>query len=67
MIGFQAMVMLCSTLMICTSAILAVFLLSDKPLIQVTVQVAPVAPNVILRQSAGQVFSNRRHFRGAGA
>jgi len=69
MIGFQAMVMLCSTLMICTSAVLAVFLLSDKPLVQVTVQVAAApAPNVILRQSAGQVFSGSgRGFSGAGA
>ena len=68
MIGLQAMILLCSTLMICTSAVLAVFLLSDKPLVQVTVQVAPVAPNVILRQSAGQVFSGGgRSFSGAGA
>lgn len=65
---FEAMILLCSTLMICTSGILAVFLLADKPLIQVTVQVAPVAPNVILRQSAGQVFSGGgRQFSGAGA
>jgi len=65
---FEAMILLCSTLMICTSGILAVFLLHDKPLVQVTVQVAPVTPNVILRQSAGQVFSGSgRGFSGAGA
>lgn len=57
MIGLQAMILLCATLMICTSTILAVFLLSDKPLVQVTVQVAPVTPNVILSQRAGQVFT----------
>lgn len=55
---FQAVIMLCSTLLICTSAILAIFLLSDKPLVQVTVQVAAARPGaVVLRQSAGQVFA----------
>ena len=54
---FEAMILLCSTLMICTSAVLAVFLLSDKPLVQVTVQVAAAPiPQVVLRQSARQVF-----------
>ena len=69
MIELQAMVLLCSTLMICTSGILAVFLLHDKPLVQVTVQVAAApAPAVILHQSAGQVFSGSgRGFSGAGA
>jgi len=49
--------MLCSTLLICTSAVLAVFLLNDQPLVQVTVQVAAApAPQVILQQRARQVF-----------
>lgn len=53
----QATILLCSTLMVISSMLVAVFLLADKPLVQVTVQVAPVTPNVILRQSAGQVFT----------
>jgi hypothetical protein len=58
MIGFQAMVMLCSTLLMCTGAMLAVFLYAiERGVFQVTVQVAAApAPQIVLRQSARQVF-----------
>ena len=53
-----AMMVLGAFLMICTSGILGVWLLSDKPLVSVTVQVAPVVsmptPKVVFK--AGQVF-----------
>jgi len=53
-----AALILASALMICTGGILAVWLLSDKPLVAVTVQVAAapiyVQPQVVLR--ARQVF-----------
>ena len=54
-----AMLMLCATLMICTSAVLAVYLLSDKPLVQVTVQVlnSPEPTRLILSQRARNVFT----------
>lgn len=47
---------LCSTLMICTSAVLAVFLLSGKPLMSVTVQVAaaPGGPTAVYRGGFSQ-------------
>ncbi len=58
MLAFQAMIMLCSTLLICTGATLAVILYcAERGLFRVTVQVAAApAPQVVLRQSARQVF-----------
>ena len=53
------MLMLCATLLTCTGAFLMVMLyLGEQGLFRITVQVAAApAPQVILRQSAGQVFS----------
>ena len=70
MIGLQAVMAICSTLLICTGGFLAVLLyLGERGLFQITVQVAAApAPSVILRQSAGQVFSGGgRSFSGVGA
>jgi len=55
---FQAMILLCSTLLMCTGATLAVFLyVAERGLFQVTVQVAAApTPQIVLRQSARQVF-----------
>ena len=55
---FEAVILLCSTLLICTGGILAALLiLAEQGLFRITIQVAaaPSAP-VILKQSAGQVF-----------
>ena len=55
---FEAMILLCSTLLICTGGILAALLiLAEQGLFRITIQVAaaPSAP-IILKQSAGQVF-----------
>ena len=62
---FQAVITLCSTLMICTAATLIVFLyVSERGLIRVTVQVAAAPiPQVVLQQSAGQVFTAPRAAR----
>ena len=63
--GFEAMILLCSTLLMCTGATLAVFLyVAERGLFRVTVQVAAApAPQVVLRQSAGQVFTTGRMAR----
>ena len=53
-----ASLILSATLLMCCGAMMAVWLLSDKPLVAVTVQVASApTPQVILRQSARQVFT----------
>ena len=55
---FEAVILLCSTLLICTSATLLMFYLAaEQGLFRITIQVAaaPSAP-IILKQSAGQVF-----------
>ena len=52
-----ASLILSATLLMCCGAMMAVWLLSDKPLVAVTVQVAVPTPQVILRQSARQVFT----------
>ena len=55
---FEAVILLCSTLLICTGGILAALLiLAEQGLFRITIQVAaaPSAP-IILKQSAGQVF-----------
>ena len=69
MLEIQAVMAICSTLLICTGAFLAVLLyLGECGLFRVTIQVAAMPaqpPNVILQQSAGQVFSNGRRFSGA--
>lgn len=53
-----AALILVAGMMICTGGTLGVWLLSDKPLVSVTVQVASApSPQVVLRQSARQVFT----------
>lgn len=62
---FEAMILLCSTIMICASMLAVVFLYTaHNGLFRVTVQVAAApAPQVVLRQSAGQVFTTGRMAR----
>ena len=66
MLAIQAVIAICSTMMICTGGFLAVLLyLGERGLFRVTVQVAAApAPSVVLRQSAGQVFTSATRFVG---
>ena len=60
---------LCATMLVCTGATLMVFLYAiERGVFQVTVQVAPVMPSVVLHQSAEQVFTgSQRRFAGGNA